>query len=174
MLWIAAAAPCAAQAPAAPVTGPDPDWHFSAFVSDVFDGERAAGLRWRLGQAGALFVSASFDRERRDFGEPVTTRTRFGVAAGYRRLLGGGRLKGLLELEGRWMRDNIDSQETSVSGQRDGVGAGAFTGFEYFFSPAFSFSARAGLAFESRDDVGGGDATQITAFKPGVAVNVYW
>src|SRR5262245_22439272 len=54
--WAAVAMPAAAQTPApapAPGTGPEADWRFSAFVSDVFDGERAIGLRWRLGQAGA-------------------------------------------------------------------------------------------------------------------------
>jgi hypothetical protein len=174
MLALAAVAPCSAQAPPAPVTGPNPDWRWSAFVSDVFDGERAAGLRWRLGSEGALFASVSYDRERRDFGEPVTTRSRYGLAGGYRRLVGGGRLKALFELEGRLSRETIDSQEATVSGQRDAVGGGAFTGFEYFFNPSFSVSARAGLSFESRDDVGGGQTTQLTAFKPGVAISAYW
>jgi hypothetical protein len=169
-------APCAAAQPppAAPTAGPDPGWRWSAFVSDVFDGERAAGLRRRLGESGALFASVSFDSERRDFGEPVTTRTRWGLAAGYRRLLGGGRLRGLLELEGRLTREEIDSQEATVSGSRNGAGGGVYTGFEYFFSPSFSLSARAGLAFESRDEAGGGETRQLTAFQPGVALSVYW
>jgi hypothetical protein len=165
-------APGAARAQSAPVDGPDPEWRWSAFVSDVFDGERAAGVRRRVGHSGAVFASVSFDRERRDFGDPITTVTRYGLTGGYRRLLGAKRLRGLLEIEATLARDTVDSPD--VSGTRDGFGAGAYGGFEYFFSPSFSFSARAGLAFESRDEAGGGEASQLTAFRPGVAVNVYW
>ena len=172
MSWVVFLTPGAARAQSAPVTGPDADWRWSAFVSDVFDGERAAGIRWRLGQSGALFASLSYDRERRDFGDPITTHTRYGLTAGYRRLLGSRRLRGLLELEGKFSHDTIDSPD--VSGQRDGFGVGAYTGFEYFFSPSFSFSARAGLAYESRDEAGGGQTQQLTALRPGVALSVYW
>jgi hypothetical protein len=170
--WLICLAPGGARAQSAPVTGPDADWHWSVFVSDVFDGERAAGLRWHLGQSGALFASVSFDREQRDFGDPVSTVTRYGLSAGYRRWLGAQRLRGLLELEGKLTHDDIDAPD--LSGSRDGFGGGAYTGFEYFFSPSFSFSARVGLAYESRDEAGGGQTRQFTAFRPGVAVNAYW
>jgi hypothetical protein len=170
-----------AQTPAAPapstpaVATPEPDWHWSAFVRDVFDGDRAIGVRHRLGSSGALFVALSYDRQHQDFGDPVTTRSRYGILGGYRRLLGGGRLKALLELEGTFVRETIDSQgEGTVSGARNAQGGGAYTGFEYFFSPAISLSARAGVAFERRDEVGGGETQEFTAFKPGLALSVYW
>lgn len=179
VLWPALAlaqSPAAAPSPAAPaVATPEPDWHWSAYVSDVFDGERSIGLRRRVGQSGALFVALAYDRQRQDFGDPVTTRSRYGIVGGYRRLLGSGRLKALLELEGTFVRETIDSEgEGTISGARNAQGAGAYTGFEYFFSPAISLSARAGVAYERRDEVGGGETKQITAFKPGLAVNVYW
>jgi hypothetical protein len=172
MAWLVLLAPRPARAQSVPVSGPDADWRWSAFVSDVFDGERAAGVRRRLGPSGAVYASLSYDRERRDFGDPVTTTTRYGLTAGYRRLLGARRLRGLLELEAKVSRDTVDSPD--VSGQRDGFGAGAYTGFEYFFSPSFSFSARAGLAYQSRDEAGGGQTRQLTALRPGVALSAYW
>jgi hypothetical protein len=170
--WLVCLAPGAARAQSPAVSGPKDDWHWSAFVMDVFDGERAAGVRRRLGHAGALFASASFDREQRDFGDPVSTVTRFGLTAGYRRWLGEQRLRGLLEIEGKLTRSHIDAPD--VSGDRDGAGGGAYLGFEYFFSPSFSFSARAGVAYESRDEAGGGQTRQFTALRPGVAVSAYW
>jgi hypothetical protein len=177
-LWPAAAAAQAPPAPspsAPPAATPEPDWHWSAFVSDVFDGERSIGIRRRVGHSGALFVALAYDRQRQDFGDPVTTRSRYGIVGGYRRLLGSGRLKALLELEGTFARETIDSEgEGTVSGARNTQGGGAYTGFEYFFSPAISLSARAGVAFERRDEVGGGETRQLTAFKPGLALNVYW
>jgi hypothetical protein len=166
----------ATAAPPAPTTAtPDPDWRWSAFVRDVFDGDRAMGVRHRIGQSGAVFLALSYDRQRQDFGDPVTTRSRYGILGGYRHLLGGGRLKALLELEGTFVRETIDSQgEGTISGARNAQGGGAYTGFEYFFAPAISLTARAGVAYERRDEVGGGDTKQLTAFQPGLVLNVYW
>lgn len=171
LLLVSLATPAHAQNASA--EGPPLGWKWSVFVSDVFDDERAVGLRRRLFGAGALFVSGSYDRERRDFDGAITERTRTGVAYGYRHLLGSGRLKGLVEVEGRYSRDRIEA-DTPFGGTREGAGGGFYTGFEYFLGRSFSLSARVGVSVDRRDEAGGGDSRRTTALRPSVALNGYW
>ena len=167
--------PALARAQDPSLDAPKRDWGWSVFVSDVFDAERAVGVRRRVFGQGAFFLSGSWDRETREFGNgiPKAEVTRLGVGYGFRLMFGGGRMKGLVELEGRYSHDQIDS-DAPVSGSRNGRGAGAYTGFEYFLGHSLSLGARIGVSWEERDEAGGGDTRRVAVLRPSIVLSGYW
>jgi hypothetical protein len=167
--------PALARAQDANPDAPKRDWGWSLFVRDVFDAERAVGVRRRVFGQGAFFLSGSWNREQRDFGNdiPKAEVTRLGVGYGLRLLLGDGRMKGLVELEGRYSHDQIDS-DAPVSGSRNSRGAGGYTGFEYFLGRSLSLSARMGVSWEEWDEPGGGDTRRIAVLRPNIFLSGYW
>jgi len=154
---------------------PKPDWGWSVFVSDVFDAERAVGVRRRLFGPAAVFLSGSWSSEEREFGNdiPKAEVSHLGLGYGFRLSLGGGRMRGLVELEGRYSHDRIDT-DAPVKGSRNGRGAGAYTGFEYFFGRSLSLSARVGVSWEERDEAAGGSTQRLALLKPSIALSGYW
>jgi hypothetical protein len=153
--------------------GPPAEWSWSVFVDDVLDDGRTFGVRRRVVKGGAIFLGGSYERERRSFDGPDATRTRWGVTGGYRHLLGGGRLKGLLQLEARYSLDRIEA-DSPLSGDRAAEGAGLFTGFEYFFSRWLSLGARVGVDVERRDEAGGGETRRLGLLRPRIVLSGYW